>query len=98
MKLRRTSLAVVLMMGIVAQPRTSAAQSPTPASAQPPAAAGAPMSPEALDKLVAPIALYPDALIIQIVGCAASPYQVKQLRGWLAAHPELKGSAVQDAV
>ncbi len=54
-------------------------------------------TPEQLDKLTAPIALYPDALILQIVQCAASPYQVKQVDTWVKANPDLKGSALQDA-
>jgi hypothetical protein len=57
----------------------------------------APLSPADMDALLAPIALYPDALIIQIVQCADSPYQVRQVNEWLKAHPELKGSAVQEA-
>lgn len=67
------------------------------AAAQVPGASSTAMTPEQLDKLTAPIALYPDALILQIVQCAASPYQVKQVDSWLKANPDLKGSAAQDA-
>ena len=56
-----------------------------------------PIPPETLDALLAPIALYPDALIIQIVQCASSPYQVKQVSAWLKQNPDLKGTAAQDA-
>jgi hypothetical protein len=49
-----------------------------------------------LDKLLAPIALYPDALVIQIVQCAQSPYQVNQVSAWLKKNPDLKGTAAQD--
>lgn len=85
-------LAVVLALTAGA-PRVIA-QSP-PGSA-PQAAGGAPLTPEALDNLVAPIALYPDALILQIVQCATSPYQVKQVNDWLKQNPDLKGTAAQD--
>lgn len=56
-----------------------------------------PIPPDQLDKLLAPIALYPDALIIQIVQCAASPYEVTQVSDWLSQNPDLKGTAAQDA-
>ena len=61
------------------------------------AQADQPMTPEKLDELLAPIALYPDALIIQIVECAASPYQVKQVSAWLDENPDLKGTKTQEA-
>jgi len=50
-----------------------------------------------LDKVLAPIALYPDALIVQILQCAASPYQVRQVNDWLKQHPDLNGTAAQEA-
>ncbi len=62
-----------------------------------PAQAGAPVAPATLDKFLAPIALYPDALILQMVQCAGSPYQVKQVSEWLKLNPGLKGTALQDA-
>ena len=56
-----------------------------------------PPSPEDLDGLLAPIALYPDALVAQILTCAASPFQVTALNDWLSANPNLKGSELQAA-
>ncbi len=56
-----------------------------------------PMKPEALDELVAPIALYPDALIAQILMCATSPYQITHLSAWMKKSPTLAGSDVQAA-
>ncbi len=53
--------------------------------------------PEELDKLLAPIALYPDSLAVQILTCATSPYQVNQVNQWLKANPDLQGTAAQDA-
>lgn len=54
-------------------------------------------SPDELDTLLAPIALYPDALVVQILQCATSPYQVKQVNDWLTQNADLKGAAVQEA-
>jgi hypothetical protein len=53
--------------------------------------------PEELDKLLAPIALYPDQLLAQILLSATTPGDVVALNGWLATTTTLKGSDLQDA-
>ncbi len=50
-----------------------------------------------LDRLLAPIALYPDALLAQMLLCAAKPAKVAALNEWMAANPTLKGSDLQEA-
>jgi len=62
-----------------------------------PPGAGQPPSPEQLDKLLAPIALYPDALVGQILTCSTSPFQVSAFSDWLSANSNLKGSELQAA-
>jgi hypothetical protein len=52
--------------------------------------------PEELDRLLAPVALYPDALLGQILLCATDPAKVGALNDWLAAQT-VKGTALQDA-
>jgi hypothetical protein len=47
------------------------------------APAAKPADPQQLDKLLAPIALYPDALIAQVLMCSTSPFQVRELDEWL---------------
>ena len=44
---------------------------------------GAPMSASQLDALVAPIALYPDALVAQILAASTFPDQVAVANYWL---------------
>ena len=88
--------------GSQAQQAPFGTQSPTPsaqASAQQsqPPPGGQQIPPEQLDKLLAPIALYPDALIGQILNCSLSPFQVSALSDWLSANSNLKGSEVQEA-
>ncbi len=61
-----------------------------------PSAAPAP-KPDELDRLLAPIALHPDALLAQMLVCATKPAKVAALEEWLAANPTLKGSALQEA-
>jgi hypothetical protein len=47
-------------------------------------------TPEQLQQLVAPIALYPDALVAQILAAATYPDQVVEADRWLQQHTDLK--------
>jgi hypothetical protein len=51
-----------------------------------------------LDSLVAPIALYPDPLLAQVLAASTYPLELVQLQNWLGKHPDLKGQALTDAV
>ena len=55
-------------------------------------------SPEQLQRLVAPIALYPDSLVAQILAAATFPEQVVEADRWVQANPDLKGDALGRAV
>ncbi|HKN16692.1 MAG TPA: DUF3300 domain-containing protein [Candidatus Sulfotelmatobacter sp.] len=55
-------------------------------------------TPEQLQQLVAPIALYPDSLVAQILAASTYPEQVVEADRWLQAHPDLKGDALGKAV
>ena len=55
-------------------------------------------SPELLQQLVAPIALYPDSLVAQILLAATFPEQVVEADRWLQAHPDIKGDALAKTV
>ena len=85
----------------LAPPPGSVAVEPLP-SQQPPVSkqAGAvskqPATPDELDRLLAPIALYPDQLLAQMLLCASNPGKVATLHEWLASQT-LKGSELQDA-
>jgi hypothetical protein len=76
----------------VAQPATTSdAQgnsAPTPA----------PLSSEQLNALVAPIALYPDALVAQVLAAAANPDQVAYADDWLNQNKSLTGTTLAQAV
>src|SRR5271167_2957070 len=58
----------------------------------------APQTPEQLQQLVAPIALYPDSLVAQILAASTFPEQVVEADRWVQAHPDLKGEALGHAV
>src|SRR5271165_1293879 len=55
-------------------------------------------TPEQLQQLVAPIALYPDSLVAQILAASTFPEQVVEADRWLQAHPDLEGDALGQAV
>jgi len=52
----------------------------------------APGTAEQLQQLVAPIALYPDALVAQILAAATYPAQVVEANRWLPQHANLQGN------
>src|SRR6266446_4826653 len=51
-----------------------------------------------LDSLVAPIALYPDELLAQILAASTYPLEIVQLEQWLKRNPNLKDKALADEV
>jgi uncharacterized membrane protein YgcG len=55
-------------------------------------------TPEQLQQLVAPIALYPDSLVAQILAASTFPDQVVEADRWVQANPDLKGEALGQAV
>jgi hypothetical protein len=57
-----------------------------------------PETPEQLQQLVAPIALYPDSLVSQILAASTYPEQVVEADRWVQAHPDLTGDALGQAV
>jgi hypothetical protein len=71
-----------------------AQQPPPPDSTE----GAAPLSANDLQQLVAPIALYPDALVAQVLGAATFPDQVEAAGGWLQQNQQLKGNELMKAV
>jgi hypothetical protein len=68
-----------------------------PARAQAPTARQ-PFSPEELDQMLAPIALYDDALLSQVLMAASYPLEIVEAARWSQANPNLKGDAAVSAV
>ena len=66
----------------------------------PPAPAAAPLTPAQLDQLTAPIALYPDALVGQILMAATYPLEVVEAARWVQqpANASLKGDQLAAAL
>ena len=55
-------------------------------------------TPEQLQQLVAPIALYPDSLVAQVLAASTFPEQVVEADRWVQENPDLKGDALGHAV
>jgi hypothetical protein len=68
-----------------------------PSSSQP-AAQSLQQNSEQLQQLVAPIALYPDGLIAQILAAATYPDQVVEAEKWMEQHKDLKGDQLAQEV
>jgi len=84
--------------GAALSPRQEAAppaqnQAPAPEQAQP-----ATLTQDQLQQLVAPIALYPDALVAQILAASAYPTQIVEAERFLQQNPDLKGADLAAAV
>ncbi len=59
---------------------------------------GAPLTADELQQLAAPIALYPDALVAQILAAATYPDQIAGAASWLQQHSYLTGTTLMQAV
>src|ERR1700678_2213384 len=56
-----------------------------------------PPTPEELDQLLAPVALYPDSLLAQITTASTNPQEILDVDNWLALNKGLSGTALTDA-
>src|SRR5688572_19197414 len=91
MKALARLLAIVLALGCA----LASAQKPAASAQKPPAPA---LKPEEIEALVAPIALYPDGLLSQVLMASTYPLEVVQAARWVKANPKLKGDAAVKAV
>src|SRR6202162_1893734 len=68
------------------QPGTPAETTPT----------GTPLTPQQLDDLVAPIALYPDPLLSQVLAASTYPIEIAEAEQWVKDHPKWKKTKLMD--
>ncbi|MFL6280482.1 MAG: DUF3300 domain-containing protein [Vicinamibacterales bacterium] len=92
-----TSILVVFAWLGIAVQRGAALEQQTSQKPAAPAATKPAPSADTLDRLLAPVALYPDALLAQMLLCASNPGKVGALAEWLLSNSSLKGSELQDA-
>jgi hypothetical protein len=74
-------------------PATSTQATPAPAPVTPPLFAN-----DRLEQLAAPIALYPDALVAQILMASTYPLEIVEAARWVEKNPELKGAALEEGL
>ncbi len=89
-----TLLGLALAFPLPAQVTAPPAQAPAVA----PSAAAKTFSQEELDQLVAPVALYPDALLAQVLMASTYPIEIVQAERWVKANSGLKDQKLQDAL
>jgi len=92
------STALSLLLVVTSVPSEAVAQQAAAPGTNGYSEQGAPLSADELQQLVAPIALYPDALVAQILGAATFPDQVSAADGWLHQNQNLSGNALMQAV
>jgi hypothetical protein len=98
---------LALLAAVFMAPFSYASYAQDSSAATPPAAAAAAsptsqapvkLTAEELDKLCAPIALYPDALLAQVLMAAAYPLDIVSADRWLAKNKSLTGDKMEDAL
>jgi hypothetical protein len=88
MTVRRAAVGfLALVMALIATPNFAQDQAPPPSFA-----------PDQLDQLVSRVALYPDALLAQILAAATYPDQIPDAARWADQHHYLTGQALADAI
>jgi hypothetical protein len=98
--LSHLTLAALLAAGPAFAQLTPQGEAKQAAQAAPAPAAegGKTFSQQDLDTILAPIALYPDALLAQILMAATYPLEIVEADRWVKANPKVKDQALQDAM
>ena len=101
-ELTRIGRAILCVTLLVRVDGLLSAQSPQPAQTQQPSASKQgevkKLPPEQLDSLVAPIALYSDPMLAQVLAASTYPLEIVQLHQWLEKNKNLKDKQLVDAV
>ena len=93
--LSHLALATLIAAGPALAQQPAAAPASAPAQ---PAASGKTFSQQDLDTMLAPIALYPDSLLAQVLMASTYPLEIVEAARWVKANPGLKDKALQDAL
>jgi Protein of unknown function (DUF3300) len=94
MRLRLLAIAPAVLAFLVLLPFAVMAQTPNP----PPASSQELLKPQEMEALVAPIALYPDTLLAEVLMASTYPLEVVQADRWLTANKNLKEDQFKAAV
>ncbi len=92
-------VSILLVLSVVSCSHTSAeAQVPPPPDVPAQGETVVRQTAEQLQQLVAPIALYPDELVAQILAASTYPTEIVEADRWVQEHSNLKGQALAQAV
>ena len=94
LKEMRLTIAAAVLVLLVLWPLDVMAQTPN----SPPASSQESLKPQELEALVAPIALYPDTLLAEVLMASTYPLEVVQADRWLTANKNMKGDQFKAAV
>jgi hypothetical protein len=97
-KLFKQVLIAFLGCLLVRVPAQAVAYNPTGQSGEQAPAPAAQQSPEELRQLVAPIALYPDALVAQILAASTYPTEIVEADRWMQSNFGLQGKKLAEKV
>ena len=95
---QNTLVALCVSAAISVLPASYAQQPPEAAPAAPTASANKTFSQQELDELLAPIALYPDSLLAQVLMASTYPLEIVEAERWSKANPGVKGEGLEDAM
>src|SRR5882724_6540789 len=98
MRLSKQVLTLLLCFSLLRFTAQAESFGPTAQSNDQPQAPLVQQSPQELQQLVAPIALYPDALVAQILAASTYPTQIVEADRWLQSHSDLKGEKLAQEV
>ena len=96
MAMRVLSTALSFLMPLTAMAQT--VPPPAPSATQPAPASQQALTDAQLDALVSPIALYPDALLSEILMASTYPLEIVEADRWAQSNKDLKGDQLQAAV
>ncbi|MEM5340179.1 DUF3300 domain-containing protein [Paraburkholderia azotifigens] len=83
-------------MPVASAPANQVSMPPAPSGAE--SMGPAPFKPEEIEALVAPIALYPDSVLAQVLMASTYPLEIVHAARWVKANPNIKGDAAVKAV
>src|SRR5581483_6423322 len=90
-------MAVLVLIPAMALAQADLSPVPPPQAGAPQAPPDVRFSPQQLDTLVAPIALYPDPLLGQVLAASTYPLEVVEAQQWLQQNSGLRGQQLTDA-
>src|SRR6202171_1878180 len=98
MKLSKQVLTLLLCFSFLQFTAQAESLGPTGQSNEQPPTPPVQHSPQELQQLVAPIALYPDALVAQVLAASTYPTEIVEADRWMQSHSNLKGEELAKEV